>query len=447
MEGFKAYDIRGVYNKDFNKEDVYKLGFFLPRLYKANKILVGRDKRLSSDEIFESLSRGITDAGCDVYNIGYSTTPMVYFATGKHDFHTSVQITASHNAKEYNGFKVSGPEVLPIGYNNGLNKIKSWVENEPVKPAKRKGEIHDFPVKEEYLEFLKRYIHPEIQQLNIGVDCSNGMAAFLIKEILGDLPHYIHDTADGNFPGHDPNPLKEESREDIVRLVKENQYDAGIIFDGDADRVMFIDEKGQFISPDLMIALMGHYFLKNKPNERVLQDIRSSKSIKEYLKQFSAEIHTWRVGRAFAAPRLKEINGLYGGELAGHYYFRDFFYSDSGFLATLIVLDVISEFKKQGVTLSELISTISNYVSSGELNFQIENKQKAMQALVDHFSTEEEPLEIMDFDGYRLEFKHWWFNVRPSNTEPYLRVILEADSSELLDEKTNDIKAILNQID
>ncbi len=446
MKGFKAYDIRGVYNKDFNKNDVYKFGFFLPRLYNVKKILVGRDKRLSSDEIFDALTHGIMDAGCDVFDVGYSTTPMVYFATGKHNFQTSVQITASHNAKEYNGFKVSGPQVLPIGYNNGLNKIKTWIENEPVEPVERKGEIKEFQVKEEYLSFLSQYYDPQIQSLKVGVDCSNGMAALLIKELLGDFPEYINETADGNFPGHDPNPLKEESRKDIVKLVKDNQLDVGIIFDGDADRVMFIDENGEFISPDLMIALMGNFFLKNTKNEKVLQDIRSSKSIKEYLSRFSAEMHTWRVGRAFAAPKLKEIDGLYGGELAGHYYFRDFYYSDSGMMATLIVMNVISEFKKQDIKLSALVKSISNYVSSGELNFQIENKQKAMQTLTDHFSKEEEPLEIMDFDGYRLEFEHWWFNVRPSNTEPYLRVILEADSQDLLNEKTSEIKSILNRI-
>jgi len=266
----------------------------------------------------------------------------------------------------------------------------------------------------------------------------------LIKKLLGKNPIYLYDEMDGSFPNHEPNPLIEENVADLKKTVLSEKCDIGVIFDGDADRVMFVDEKGQFISPDLIIGLMAHYFLE-KEKGPVLEDIRTSKAVKAYVENLGGEMHTWRVGRAYAAPKLREIKGIYGGELAGHYYFRDFFYSDSGILAALIVLNLVSRFKKEGKTMSELISGISKYANSGEINFKIEQKEEAMEALKDFFVAEEEPMEILDFDGYRLEFKDWWFNVRPSNTEPYLRLLAEAETKKILDEKIKEIKTILKK--
>ena len=301
----------------------------------------------------------------------------------------------------------------------------------------------DYNVKDEYVQFLKSYVQ-DYSNLNIAVDCSNGMAAFLIKKFLGKNPIYLYDKLDGTFPNHEPNPLIEENVEDLKKAVLDNACDLGIIFDGDADRVMFVDEKGQFISPDLIIGLMGHYFLE-KEKGAVLEDIRTSKAVKKYIEDLGGEMHTWRVGRAYAAPKLREINGIYGGELAGHYYFRDFFYSDSGIMAALIVLNLLSRFKNEGKTMSDLISRISKYANSGEINFKIEQKQEAIEAIKNYFVTEEEPMEILDFDGCRLEFKDWWFNVRPSNTEPYLRLLAEADNEELLNKKLEEIKTIIKK--
>ena len=444
MGAFHAYDIRGIYNKDFNKDDAYKIGYHLVGLLKTDKVLVGRDVRTSSPEVFEYLCNGITDAGADVYNIGLATTPMVYFSTAKHGFNASVQITASHNSKEYNGMKVSRENALPVGYDTGLNEIEAKIKaNTPMPKAQKKGDIIDYNVRNEYINFLKQYVG-NYSHLKIGIDCSNGMAALLIKELLGDTPNYIFDELDGTFPNHEANPLVPENVVDLQKLVKEKSCDLGIIFDGDADRVMFVDENARFISPDLMIALLGHYFLEEKGQKGlVLQDIRTSKAVGEYLKPLGGEMRTWRVGRAFAAHKLREIDGIYGGELAGHYYFRDFYYSDSGLLACLIILNVIGKFKKQGVTLSQLISRIETYANSGEINFRIENKKGAMDAVREHFVSTEEPTASFDFDGYRVEFPDWWFNIRPSNTEPYLRFIAEAKSRELLNEKVYKVKEIL----
>jgi phosphomannomutase len=443
MKAFKAYDIRGIYNEDFNKDDVYKIGFFLPELLQADNVLVGRDVRNSSDEIFEHLAQGIIDSGANVYNIGISTTPMVYYITAKHKFAASVQITASHNPSEYNGMKISKFNALPVGYDTGLKQLEEMIQTREVSVAHKKGKIVDYKVKDEYVQFLKTYVQ-DYSNVKIAVDCSNGMAGFLIKKVLGKNPIYLYDELDGSFPNHEPNPLIEENVADLKKTVLQEKCDIGIIFDGDADRVMFVDEKGKFISPDLIIGLMGHYFLE-KEKGKVLEDIRTSKAVKEYVEKLGGEMHTWRVGRAYAALKLREIKGIYGGELAGHYYFRDFFYSDSGIMAALIVLNILSRFKKEGKSMAELIGKIKKYESSGELNFKIEQKAEAMEALKDYFVAEEEPMEIMDFDGYRLEFKDWWFNVRPSNTEPYLRVLAEANNKKTLKEKVSDIKTIMKK--
>lgn len=442
---FHAYDIRGIYNQDFNKDTAYKVGFFIPELLNTNQVLVGRDARESSPEIFEYLTQGIIDSGADVVSLGLSTTPMVYFATGKYGFKASVQITASHNPKEYNGLKVSGEFALPIGYENGLGTIKEWIETRVCVPTRKKGAVKELDVREEYLEFLSRY-KKDISNLNIGIDLSNGMAALLAKKIFGNTPNYLFDELDGTFPNHEANPLVPENIVDLQNLVKSKQCDVGMIFDGDGDRVMFLDEDGRFISPDLMIALMGHYFLGERAEKGyVLQDIRSSKAVAEYLTPMGAKVETWKVGRAFAARKLREIDGVFGGELAGHYYFKDFFYSDSGLMAALIILGVVADKKREGKSLSQIIKSIERYKNSGEINFKIEKKAEAMDAVRDYFINEENPIASFDFDGFRVEFPDWWFNIRPSNTEPYLRFLAEANSIELLDQKVKKVKEILKR--
>ena len=444
MGAFHAYDIRGIYNVDFNKETVYKVGYFLPELLKTDKVLVGRDCRVSSDEIHDYLLKGITDAGADVYDIGLSTTPMVYFGTANYGFEASVQITASHNPKEYNGLKVSCANALPVGYDTGLGQIEEWINaGKPTPAASVKGNVHIKDIHKDYLEFLLKY-KGDYSGLRLAFDLSNGMSTLYAKEIFGDEPQYIFDTMDGTFPNHEPNPLVHKNVVALEEIVKKTGADAGVIYDGDADRVMFVDETGHFVSPDLMIAVLGHYFIGERGEKGiVIQDIRSSKAVGEYLEPMGAKMFTWKVGRANAARKLRELDGVWGGELAGHYYFRDFFYSDSGLLASILVLRVLAAMKKDGVTFSQLIRKISRYQNSGEINFKLEDKKGAMDAIKNHFESQEKPTAFMDFDGYRVEFPDWWFNIRPSNTEPYLRFICEATSKEVLDTKIAEVKEIL----
>lgn len=444
MGAFHAYDIRGVYNVDFDRMTAYKVGYFIPELLRTDKVLVGRDCRVSSDEIHEYLVKGLTDAGADVYDIGLSTTPMVYFGTARYGFKASVQITASHNPAEYNGMKVSGENALPVGLDNGLGQIRDWIESgRPCPVATEKGSVKEMDIHKAYLDFLASYME-DYSGLKIAMDLSNGMATLYAKELFGDSPAYIFDEMDGRFPNHEPNPLIPENVASLKALVRKTGADIGVIYDGDADRVMFVDENARFISPDLMIAVLGHYFLEKKGEKGiVLQDIRSSKAVGEYLSPMGAEMYTWKVGRAFAARKLRELDGVYGGELAGHYYFRDFFYSDSGLLASILILDVVAAMKKKGISLSRLVAGIEKYQNSGEINFRLEDKQGAMDAVRDLFMGEEKASAYMDFDGYRVEFPQWWFNIRPSNTEPYLRFICEASTKELLDEKVARVRDLL----
>ena len=446
VRAFHAYDIRGVYGTDFDKEDAYKIGFFLPELLNAKKVLVGRDDRISSPEIFEYLCKGINDAGADVFDAGLTTTPMIYWGTAKYNFDASVMITASHNSKEYNGMKVSGKEALPVGYDTGLNEIEKKInKNTTIAPKEARGKIVAYGFKEDYLDFQRNYL-TNLSGLKISIDCSNGMAGLLIKDLLKEQPVYINETLDGTFPNHEPNPLIPENLVQLQETVLKNRSDIGVIFDGDADRVMFVDENAKFVSPDLIIALLGHYFLEEKGlRGNVLQDIRTSKAVGEYISKLGGTMHTWRVGRAYAALKLREIDGIFGGELAGHYYFRDFYYSDSGIMASLLVLKLVNRFKKEGKSFSQIIDTIKKYANSGEINFRVEKKREAMDAVKKAVTEKEKPGAFFDFDGYRVEFSDWWFNIRPSNTEPYLRLLVEAKTEELLAKKVSLIKRVINQ--
>ena len=445
MKAFKAYDFRGVYGKDFTRDDVRKIGYFLPQLLNTQTILVGRDVRTSSDEIFEALCEGINDQGADVHSIGLATTPMVYYATAALGYDGSVQITASHNPKQYNGLKISRTGALPVGSESGLKELERMVTEDPVIPKQgsQRGSVSMIEIKDTYIDFLRTYT-PDITNLRLTVDCSNGMANLLVKDLLGTIPDYLYDTLDGTFPNHEPNPLEEENVVDLIRAVKSSGSDLGIIFDGDADRVMFVDDTGRFVQPDIITAVLGEYFLKKHGPGTVLQDIRTSRSTTEHLERLGATVYTGKVGHSFAKMKMREMDAIFGGELAGHYYFRDFYNCDSGMLACLIVLQVMKDLHDQGRTFSSLIDAITVYATSGEMNFKIENKEGAIKALVSTAIDEATPSRVLDIDGYRVEFPDWWFNVRQSNTEPYLRLVVEAKTESLLNERILMLKGVLS---
>ncbi len=444
MGVFKAYDIRGIWNAEWTQELAYRIGRNLPVLLKTDRILVGRDVRLSSDLVFQSLAAGIADSGADVDDGGLATTPLIYWTTARKGYRASVQITASHNPPEYNGLKISRENALPVGGETGLKDLEAMCAVEPGPPNAQRGRIQSIDIKTDYFEFLLSKLPEEtaFSNLKLAVDLSNGMAGLFIPELLGPDVEYLNKNLDGNFPGHEPNPLEEKNRLEITELVKKGGYDVGVIFDGDADRVMFLDELGEFVSPDLITALLARPFLDKEPVP-VLVDIRTSRAVQDDVEARGGSVTYWKVGHAFAKLKIRELNAPVGGELAGHYYFRDFYWCDSGILAAFLVLTLIQKEKKNGLSFSDILKPLRKYFQSGEMNLKIKDKEGAISAIKQAVLDKETPDSIMDFDGIRMNFKRWWFNVRVSQTEPFLRVVVEADTRERLEESVAFLRSIL----
>lgn len=442
MSAFKAYDIRGVYGSDFDADTVYRVGRVLPTLLKAPCVLVGRDARTSSPEVFDAFCRGVTEAGADVDDMGLATTPMTYYFTGERGYAAAVMITASHNPAQYNGLKISQRGALPVGSESGLRELEARIAQPLPAPAARSGVVRPVDVLPDYRAFLRRSL-PDLTGLRIGIDASNGMAGLLLRDVFGESPAYLYEKIDGSFPNHSPNPLEEASTADLRALVTRQSLDIGAIFDGDADRVMFVDERGRFVRPDVLIAVLARYYLQREPGAAILYDIRTSRGVSEAIVRMGGVPHMGKVGHAFAKVKLREVNAIVGGELAGHYYFRDFHCCDAALLCAEVVLGVVAAAKREGRTFSQLLADIDVYANSGECNYVVSRKSEAMAALRTWAHGATLPIAEYDFDGYRFEWPDWWFNVRPSNTEPYLRLVCEARDAALLVEKRAVLEAVL----
>jgi len=441
MSVFKSYDIRGVFGKEWDGATARAIGQLLPELMQAKRIGVGRDVRLSSEEVFRELSAGITSVGCDVVDLGLCDTPAVYFSTAFYKLDGSVMITASHNPPEYNGMKVSGREAASIGYDTGLAQVEKLLKEDALPRASRHpGSVKPLDIRQDYLAHLARF-RSDLSGVNAVIDCSNGMAGPYLRDILEGTSgafEYMFDEPDGRFPNHAPNPLVEENLADLKKAVASRGADLGICFDGDADRVMFVDETGRFISPDLFIALLGDYYFRHHPDRLaggskvVTYDIRTSRCVVEHLQELGADPRICRVGHTHAIKLLRETRGIVGGELAGHYYFREFYFCDSGLLAALIVLDVLA---RSGKRLSELLAGIRKYSFSGEINFTVPNGPQIVEKVREDYRNG----KLTDIDGIRLDFPTWWFNLRVSNTEPLLRLAVETVSEQDLEPRKNEL--------
>lgn len=441
---FKAYDVRGIYGEELNENTAYRIGYFLPELLGAKSVVVGHDTRLSSPSLHKALIEGITDSGADVEDLGLATTPFVYYATVRLNAEASVQITASHNSKEYNGFKISRKGAIPVGGDTGLKDLEAKVMSDTViQPSLSKGKVKRTILYSQYKAFLKRYMG-DYTNLNISFDLSSGMANLFAKEIFGaNKFSYLNDSLDGSFPSHEPNPLIPKNCEMLMDAVKANGSDIGVIYDGDADRVVFVDDRGRFIQPDYITSLIGYYYKNIKGiTSPVVIDIRTSKSTSEYLERLGDEVVIWKVGHSFAKMKIREKNAIFGGELAGHYYFKEFFWCDSGLFASILVLNTLAELKKKGEKLSDFMDKLIVYANSGEVNFKLDRKDEAIEALKAKYLSGASA--VYDFDGYRIEYPTWWFSIRKSNTEPYLRLIIESKTKEELESRFNEIKTIIN---
>lgn len=434
MGFFKAYDMRGTYGVDFDLGLVRSVGRALPKVVKGRRWLVGRDCRVTGEDVCSALVAGLAEAGAEVYDIGLATTPMVYFFTAQDGYDGSVMVTASHNPPGDNGLKVSMRTALPVGYANGLDEVERLVAADTDREA---GDaLRAQCLKSSSPDAVARYAawqksatdDAAFAGLRYAVDCSNGMASLLVHELFPGAI-VVNDGLDGRFPAHSPNPLKAEAREQVAALVRENGLDCGVIFDGDADRAMFVDETGAFVQPDYLIPVVARATrLRQGTGGRpvVLHDVRTSRGAIEALREDGFEPSMVQVGHAFAKPAMRERGALCGGELAGHYYFSEFFGCDSGVLAARRVLSEVTAAKGRGETFSCMMRPIaSRYANSGEMNFKVDDKDAAIGRVLDTAKGFGAETGRSDIDGVRLEFVDGWINVRKSNTEPYLRLIAE----------------------
>lgn len=443
MSIFHAYDIRGIYPNEINGEIVYKIGRAYSHFLRntANKeklkIGIGRDVRASSDLLAESLIKGLSDSGVDVFDIGVCTTPQMYFACGSYGYDGSIMITASHNPKEYNGLKLTREQAIPINGDTGIKDIEALVEKNDFGSVQG-GSITRQDAKADYKEKLLNYAN-EIKKLKVVIDTANSVGVMeteVLKEIVNVVPLYFE--LDSSFPNHEANPLKVETLKVLQEKVVEEKADLGIAFDGDADRVGFVDEKGRIITSDFVTALIGSNILAANPNQRILYDLRSSKVVKEEIESLGGKAIMCRVGHAFIKQQMRDEDAVFAGELSGHYYFKDLYYAESSLLAALQLLSLMS---KKNKPISELVEPLQKYFHSGEINFEVSDKERALSSLEKNFT---QAKNIFKLDGLSMEFGDWWFNVRPSNTEPLLRLNIEADTNELMEEKKKEVIGIIN---
>ncbi len=447
---FKAYDIRGIYPDQLNEEDAWKIGCaaarFLPSLLSgyqrgqagSQTICVGRDMRTHSKSLLDALIEGVTATGANVIDIGMIDTPQMYFAVNYLVTCGGVQVTASHNPAKYNGFKVSGLGAKPVGIDTGLKDIEHIAMALLHTKGRVTGSVERRDLTAEYRNHVLKFLRPNIRKLKIAVDASNGMAGKVVPEIFGGLPIEIialNFEHTGTFR-HEPNPLVEKNLADVKAAVKKQKCDFGICFDGDADRLMMVDEKGKPIGCDLLTALIVPYFLKKEPKSTVVYDLRSSLVVSEEILKYGGTPRRERVGHAFMKKALRDSHAVFGGELSGHFYYRDNFWADSGMITLVHVLNIVSEAQKP---VSELIKPLRRYYSSGEINFKVDDKQARMNELAKKYKD----AQLDNFDGVTIRYKDWWFNCRPSNTEPLLRLNIEAKTKKLLDEKLAEIEKLL----
>jgi phosphomannomutase len=452
---FKAYDVRATYPNPLNEEAAWKVGHatgqFLKRsrqnipppqkVRQENAVVVGHDMRVSSPQLTRALIDGLLSTGMDVIDIGMIDTSMIYFAVNHEDSVGGIQVTASHNPANYNGFKISGPKATPIGAASGLDDIKRIALM--LHPGKTgvMGKLTTKDLWQPYKEHVRKFLTLK-RKLRVAVDASNGMGGKMVPAVFGDAADLemstIHMEMTGTFV-HEPNPLVEANLADLKALISRTKPDLGVCFDGDADRCVFLDQRGTPIGSDLITAILARDFLARPENKgsTIVYDLRSSHVVADEVQAAGGVPRRDRVGHAFIKKTLAETNAVFGGELSGHFYFRDNFYCDSGAIAFARLLSVLSE---QTKPFSDLIAPLRRYSQSGELNFEVEDKDGKIRDLAEAYRK----CQVDYLDGITVDGGDWWFNVRKSNTEPLLRLNLEAASPKLLDEKLAELKRILD---
>jgi phosphomannomutase len=441
-KAFKAYDVRGIYPAELDEEGAYAIGHAYVEEFEPRRIAVGHDMRLSSPSMTEAVVRGAAEAGADVVELGLVGTEMVYFAVGELGLDGGIAVTASHNPKEYTGMKIVRRGALPVGGDSGLLDIRARALAGARHETGSPGTVTKEDIWPRFVEGVLSFIDVKaVKPLRVVIDAANGMAGVMLPPVLEHLPIdavRFYFEPDGSFPNHEPNPLLPENREFIVRKVTEEQADLGVAFDGDADRCFFVDDSGEFVPGDFVTALLGESILEKEPGAKILYDVRASWAVPETMRRAGGVPLVNRVGHAFFKHRMREEGAVFGGEVSGHYYFRDFSQADSGVVPFLLMLELVS---KRGQKLSELLRPYrERYFITGELNTPVADVPLKLQELKERFGTEG---EVSHLDGLSIDADDWHMNVRPSNTEPLLRLNLEALSPDLMERKRDEVLEVI----
>jgi phosphomannomutase len=448
---FKAYDVRGKYQDQMDEDLAYRLGRAFPKVLEdlegtpvaEQRIAVGRDMRLSAPDMAEQYARGIADSGADVLDIGMVGTEMLYWTVGSRELDGGLMCTASHNPKAYTGAKLVKKGALALSGDSGIGELKDLVsEGDPGPPADEPGEITTEDIGDEFRRGALGYIDPKaIKPMKVMLDGGNGMAGPMVGPILDDFPLDQERTywePNGEFPDHEPNPMIEENRRFIIDKVKETGAELGIAWDGDADRCFFIDDTGQFVDGDFLTALLAESILRKDPDAAILYDVRASRAVPDVVERAGGHPYINRVGHAFFKTRMRELGAAFGGEVSGHYYFHDFYCADSGTIPALLILELLSV---EGKKMSELLEPLrSKYFISGEINSEVDDQAAKMNELKERYWD----ARVSDLDGISIDYDDWHFNVRPSNTEPLLRLNLESlVSREHMEEKRDEVLELI----
>ena len=442
---FKAYDVRGLYPSEVNEEAAREIGRGFVAYLQAKRIAVSRDMRLSSPSVAAAFIEGARAQGADVVDYGMMGTDMMYYAVARDGLDGGAQITASHNPKEYNGIKMVRREAFPLSGDAGIGEIRDMIAGGQLPPpADRPGGLSQTNVVDDYvtrvLGFIDRSI---IKPFNVVLDAGNGIGGLVAPLLFKNLPCRTTSLCmevDGSFPNHEANPLIEENRRDIVERVIREKADIGIAWDGDADRVFFIDGTGEFVAGDFITALLAEAFLIKNPGSKIVYDVRASYAVKDIVAKYGGTALMNRVGHAFFKRRMREENAIFGGEVTGHYYFRDFYYADNGFIPALLILELMS---RKGQTLAELLAPLrEKYFISGEINTRLKDGTSAQEKM-DGLAAMYTEGRTYSMDGVSVEFHDWHFNVRASNTEPLLRLNLEATTLDKMEQKRDEVLAFI----
>ena len=443
-EIFHAYDIRGIYGENLTDDVAYRIGRAAAQYLQVPEIAVGRDMRLSSPQLAAALIRGITDQGVNAIDLGMTTTDGLYFAVGKFNFPAGVMITASHNPAQYNGMKFCRAQAFPISLESGLSDIRDLAVSGKFAEPASKGQVIKRDITDDYVKHALSFVDvSRIRPLKVVIDAGNGMAGLIMPKVFQHLPCELvplYFELDGNFPHHPASPIEPENMVDVQKKVREVGADLGAAFDGDADRMFPVDEHGDLVDGSKVIAAVSNSLLQKFPGSTILYNLIVSKSVPELINKLGGKAIRTRVGHSYIKAEMRQNNAIFGGEHSGHFYFRDNWFADSGLIALLILLELVSVENKP---LSEILKPLDHGFRSGEINSTIADAQGKMHAMEEHFGKNAKSVDHLD--GVTLDFGDWWFNVRPSNTEPLLRLNLEANSHELMEQKRDEVLAFIRQ--